>query len=79
MCIYDCNVYEVIKKIIKRALEKKIYAGIHVGSVSYARKMVDLGFSFISILSESMIMSDAANKIIKEIKNKKNDEISSLY
>jgi len=77
--IENTFVYDIIVKILNRAKEKKICAGIHVGSSSYAKKMISLGFDFVSILSEAKIMQNAVQTILKEIKDKKTMKKKSLY
>ena len=77
--VEDSPVYEVIEKIIDKAKENKIFAGIHVGSTKYAHKMIGLGFSFVSILSDGRIMSQAVENILKEMKEDEIEKKSSIY
>ena len=77
--VEESPVYEVIEKIIDKAKENKIFAGIHVGSTKYAHKMIGLGFSFVSILSDGRIMSQAIENILKEMKEDDIEKKSSIY
>ena len=62
-----------------RAKENKIFAGIHVGSTKYAHKMIDLGYNFVSILSDGRIMTQAIENILKEMKEDDIEKKSSIY
>jgi len=77
--VEDSPVYEVIEKIVKKAKENNIHAGIHVGSTSYASKMIKLGYTFVSILSDGRIMTQATENILKEIKKDDIQTKSSTY
>ena len=77
--ILDPPVFQVIESIVKKAKDKNIYAGIHVGSTDYAHKMIELGFQFISILSEIKIMSNATQEILREMKKNKFKKNFSTY
>ena len=41
--------------------------------------MIDLGYSFVSILSEGRIMSQAVENILKEMKKNNKEKKSSIY
>ena len=61
-------VYENIKNIVKKTKEFNKVAGIHKGSVEYAKEMIDLGFKFIKISSDLRSMKDCAKKILEKMK-----------
>ena len=77
--VEESPVYEIIEKIINKAKENKIFAGIHCGSTKYAHKMIGLGYSFVSILSDGRIMSQAVENILTEMKKNNNEKKSSIY
>ena len=61
-------VYENIKNIVKKTKEFNKVAGIHNGSIEYAKEMIDLGFQFITISSDLRSMKDCAKKILEKMK-----------
>ena len=72
----DDLIYSNIKLIAKKAKENNKIAGIHTGSTLYAKEMIQLGFQFVTILSEFRFMTAYAENIIKEIKNEKGESTS---
>lgn len=72
-------IYEIIIKILEKAKKNNIYAGIHCGSSTYALKMIELGFNFVSILSDSRIMSIGVKTILDEIRETKKEKVGSIY
>ena len=77
--IENSLVYDVINQILEKTKKHNIQAGIHVGSTSYAHKMLALGFNFVTILSEAKIMTDAIQKILKEMRINNKEKKKSLY
>ena len=75
--IKEDPVFSNIKMIAKKTNEYNKIAGIHTGSVNYAKEMIDLGFKFISVSSDFRIMSTYANNIIEEIKDKNKSKTSN--
>ena len=80
--IVDPPVNKVIESILSKAKKHNVVAGIHTGSTDYAHKMIHLGFQFVTILSESKILSSAVEEILKDMKkdqSKKDSEIKTTY
>ena len=76
----DKQIYSNIELIVKKAREKNKIAGIHTGSIDYAKEMIKLGFQFVTILSEFRFMTAYAENIINEMKNEqKNSSSSNTY
>ena len=66
-------VFSNIKLIAKKAKEYGKIAGIHNGSTAYAKEMINLGYKFVTILSDFRVMSSNSQKIVDEMKDTKND------
>ena len=64
-------VYSNIKLIAKKAKEYKKIAGIHNGTTKYAKKMLKLGFSFVTISSDFRLMMTHAKNIVDEMNGTK--------
>ena len=71
-------VYSNIKKIVEKTRKYNKIAGIHNGTTAYAKKMIDLGFKFVTISSDLRSMKKNAEEIIQEMKlvSLKNKKIS---
>tara|TARA_Y100000590_G_scaffold461125_1_gene622008 strand:- start:2356 stop:3144 length:789 start_codon:yes stop_codon:yes gene_type:complete len=72
-------IYNQIKKIVKKAKEYNKIAGIHNGTSKYAKKMIDLGFQFVTISSDLRSMNTTAKKIIEEMKSTLFERENSSY
>jgi 4-hydroxy-2-oxoheptanedioate aldolase len=40
--------------------------GIHCGSAAYARRMIDLGFQLVTLLSDQRLLTAAAKAMVEE-------------
>ena len=67
-------VFSNIKLISEKAKEYGKIAGIHNGTTSYAKEMIDLGYKFVTILSDFRVMSANSQKIVNEMKSQSLDE-----
>jgi 4-hydroxy-2-oxoheptanedioate aldolase len=65
-------VVEAIELIVRKAREKGIVAGIQNGTPAYARKMIDLGFRFITIASDARMMTARSVEILSEMRGSQN-------
>ena len=78
--IKEDPVYSNIKMIVKKAKEKGKVAGIHNGTTSYAKEMINLGYQFVTISSDFRSMSTHAQNIVNEMKtNVQSSSLSSTY
>ena len=75
--VKDDVVYSNIKMIAKKAKENKKIAGIHNGTVKYAKEMIELGYQFVTVSSDFRSMSTYAQNIVNEMKNKEEIKSSS--
>jgi 4-hydroxy-2-oxoheptanedioate aldolase len=55
---------EAIDKIVTAARQHGVVAGIHTGSPAYARRMVEKGFQFVTILSDARLMTSMTSQVI---------------
>ena len=60
---------EPIERIMNAAKAHGVVPGIHCGSAAYARRMIDLGFQLVTLLSEMRLMAAAAKAIVEETRN----------
>ena len=63
--------------IVKKAKENGKIAGIHNGTTSYAKEMIDLGYQFLTVSSDFRSMSTHAQQIINDMKEYKTEGSSS--
>lgn len=63
------DVLAAIAGIAEAAERHAVPAGIHVGSVAYGLRMMELGYRFITILSEYRLMTWAAGNAVAAIRN----------
>ena len=62
------EVIDAIEQIAEAADRHGIPAGIHVGSVGYGLRMMELGYRFITILSEYRLMTWAAGNAVTALR-----------
>tara|TARA_Y100001970_G_scaffold154618_1_gene189458 strand:- start:6516 stop:7304 length:789 start_codon:yes stop_codon:yes gene_type:complete len=61
-------IYSNIKLIANKSKEYDKIAGIHNGTTSYAKEMIDLGYKLITVSSDFRSMTTYAQKIVNEMK-----------
>ena len=57
---------EPIERIMTAAKAHGVVPGIHCGSAAYARRMIDLGFQLVTLLSDQRILGAAAKAMVEE-------------
>ena len=62
-------VFSNIKMIAEKAKNYGKIAGIHNGSIEYAKEMINIGYKLVTILSDFRVMSSNSQKIIDEMKD----------
>ena len=60
--------YDEILRILAAAKKKNLFAGIHNGSVEYAKEMISKGFNSVTVGSDQRFMSSGAKSVIENIK-----------
>ena len=68
MDIEDDIIFSNIQLLVKKAKEYNKIAGIHNGTTKYAKKMIDLGYNFVTISSDYKSMINSAQNIVNEMK-----------
>ena len=66
--------YEQIVNILKHAKKHNIIAGIHNGTPEYAKKMIEIGFQFVTIGSDQRHMSSGARSTVAKLKTLESKE-----
>jgi len=69
--------YDQVLKILEHAKKNNIFAGIHNGTTSYAKKMISKGFNFVTIGADQRAMSSGAKAIVDEMKGSSNKTTES--
>jgi len=70
-------VYANIKMIAKKAMKNGKIAGIHNGTVKYAKEMIEMGYKFVTVSSDFRSMSTHAQNIVNKMKNNEKGKLSS--
>ena len=65
--------------LLDAAKKRELFAGIHNGSVEYAKKMISLGFNLVTVGSDQRFMSAGAKAAIESIKGLKKGQESKGY
>ncbi|MDX6750967.1 aldolase/citrate lyase family protein [Geminicoccaceae bacterium 1502E] len=73
------KVLDAISTIIEGAKRHKIYAGIHCGSVDFAKKALGWGFNYTSMLSDSRLLTMKAVEIVQAMGSDVEGPKSSTY
>ena len=71
--------YKEIKRILEASKKRNLFAGIHNGSVEYAKKMISMGFNLVTVGSDQRFMSAGAKAAIESIKGVKKEQESKGY
>jgi len=64
----DPPLYDAITHIMQRAKAHNVIPGIHCGTAAYARRMIDLGFPFVTGGSDVHLMAAGARAAVLEAK-----------
>ena len=64
----DPVVVEAIDMILRKATEHGVAAGIHNGTPEYALRMIEKGFRFVTIGSDSRLMALAAKGVLTKMR-----------
>ena len=70
-------VFSNIKLICDKAKKYNKIAGIHNGSTTYAKEMLNLGYKLVTVLSDFRVMNSYSQKIVDEMKSINSNEKDS--
>jgi 4-hydroxy-2-oxoheptanedioate aldolase len=59
----------ILERIAKAARARNIGAGIFTGSSEYAKKMIEMGYTFVTVSSDARLLASAAKQVLNDIKN----------
>lgn len=62
------SVVDAIKYIVDAAKKKRVMAGIHNATPAYAQKMIDLGYRFVSLGTDSRLLAAKAQEFLGEMR-----------
>lgn len=65
----DPIVMDAIKKIAERAKHHGVYPGIHCVSTRHAKDMIELGYRFVTLLSDNALLAAAAKNTVAEMRD----------
>jgi 4-hydroxy-2-oxoheptanedioate aldolase len=61
-------VLAALKAIIKARGLHRIKAGIHTGSAAYAKRMIEMGFDFVTLMSDARFMTLAGGETVRDMR-----------
>ena len=68
---------EAIDLILSKAKEHNLFAGLHNGKASYAKRMLDKGFQFVTVGSDLSLLLSSAAKLVKEVRGETLEETTA--
>ncbi|MGB7184502.1 MAG: aldolase/citrate lyase family protein [Burkholderiaceae bacterium] len=75
----DPKIVEAIQHILASAKKHKIRAGIHCSSTAYAKKAIDWGFEFVTVMADNLLLNTAAKATVNEMKGTTSSGSTSSY
>jgi 4-hydroxy-2-oxoheptanedioate aldolase len=62
------RVMAALKDILAACRKHGIKAGIHTGSTAYAKRMIGMGFDFVTVLGDTRLLTIAGTQAVKEMR-----------
>jgi 4-hydroxy-2-oxoheptanedioate aldolase len=62
------QVLAALQRVLEGCRRHRIRAGIHTGSTAYAKRMIALGFEFVTVLGDARLMTLAGTQALKEMR-----------
>ena len=72
-------VMDALEHIVKVAREHGVIAGLHNNSPEYAKRMIDLGYQFVTVQTDIRLLAGAAKSITEEVKGVEQDTPQTPY
>ncbi|WP_219722110.1 HpcH/HpaI aldolase family protein [Deinococcus planocerae] len=64
----DKGFLEVLARVVRAAQAHRVAAGIFTASPGYARRMLSLGYTFVTVSSDARLLAAAAGAAIREVR-----------
>lgn len=61
------DVLEAIRHILAGAHQHHLFTGIHANVIGYARRMLDLGFDFVTAMSDARFLRSGAEEVLRAL------------
>ena len=58
----------ILDQIQEGCRRRSLIAGIHCAATEYARQIIDKGYQFVTILSDSRLLAVAAKQAVNEVR-----------
>ena len=75
----NSKAYSEILRILEAAKKRNLFTGIHNGTPEYAKKMIDKGFSLVTVGSDSRYIASGATSDLEMLKGSKKGSESKSY
>jgi 4-hydroxy-2-oxoheptanedioate aldolase len=62
------EVMGALRAILEACRRHRVKAGIHTGSTGYAKRMIGMGFDFVTVLSDARLMTLAGAQAVREMR-----------
>jgi len=69
--VLDVELPEILKiyeDLIEKCAKRKLFAGIHTGSVAYATRAIGMGFRMTTVLNDARMMAAYARSVVEEMR-----------
>jgi len=62
------DVIAAYKKILAGCKRNGVRPGIHTGSAAYAKRMIEMGFQFVTLLGDARLLTMAGQQVVQEMR-----------
>ena len=62
------TVMAALRSVLDGCRRHRVRAGIHTGSTAYAKRMIALGFQFVTVLGDTRLLTIAGNQAVREMR-----------
>lgn len=66
--VTEAHMTEVLDKILAAAKRHNVRPGIHTQSASDALRMMDKGFQFVTVMTDTVLLTNAASSLVKSVR-----------
>jgi 4-hydroxy-2-oxoheptanedioate aldolase len=66
----DDFMISALQKILEGCRRHGVKAGLHTGSTSYAKRMVAMGYDFVTLLGDARLLTMAGQQVVREMRDK---------